>query len=362
MGDQPGVRLPVASVSETDVESLRAPGQQRDLPTAGGRGSVGALLALQRAAGNAAVVQLLRARGTAAVPAPVVYRAGGSARIPALATPLQRKPDGPPEEEPWPEEPVSRPILWPEEAEGERNEPCFDPDSQAMIKAGATLADAAAAHLVAMPPDLETAVNDIAGALNDCWERALGAIPGETALGEAKARIQQAGLHVGAYVAPVSAMLEQLALAAQAASADASEASTMMTRPRSAEEEPLPCFEDGQKAVIARAVALANNAATELGKRPPDYPRALATLRNAATMLGGLGGEEPGQAMLKGAVDKLYSVVDGVQVYLTPVAKVVAEAAADVKAASAQARQAADMARPGPYAAGGGAEAPEGGG
>ena len=42
---------------------------------------------------------------------------------------------------------------------------------------------------------------------------------------------------------------------------------------------------------------------TELSKRPPDYRKALATLRNAANRLDAIGGGEPGQAKLKGAVE-----------------------------------------------------------
>ena len=50
------------------------------------------------------------------------------------------------------------------------------------------------------------------------------------------------------------------------------------------------------------------------------------------------------------------------QAYLTPVETVVAEAAKAVRAASAQALQAADMAKPGPSAASEGAQPPEAGG
>lgn len=338
--------IQTAKTPETD--QTVAPGNRAETRTADQRW----ILALQRSAGNRAVATLL-------AHAP---RTRGVGRVTLSELPLQRKPDGPPEEEPWPEEPVPRPILWPEEAEGERNEPCFDPDSQAMIGAGVRLADAVAAELVAMPPDLETAVKNIAVVLNDCWGHAGGSAPGQTELNEAMDVIQQAGTRVSAYVAPVSTMLEQLASEAQAASGDAREAASTITEPASADEKPEPCFEEAQQALIGRAVLLTQDAVTELRKRPPDYPKALATLRNAANMLGALGGAEPGQAKLKGAVERLNLVVDSVRVYLTPVATVLAEAAMAVRAASAQAREAADMAKPGPSAAGGGAQPPEAGG
>lgn len=87
MGDHLGAPHPAAGISEMDAERLRAPGQARDLPAAMGRGPVGALLALQRAAGNAAVAQLLQAQRTSTARSAVVYRAGAFPVAPAPATP-----------------------------------------------------------------------------------------------------------------------------------------------------------------------------------------------------------------------------------------------------------------------------------
>ncbi len=299
------------------------------------------ILALQHSAGNRAVGALLADPARAG-------RAGGAA---PFELPLQREPDGPPpEERVWP-------VAWPEETEGERNEPCFDPEVQAKIGLGAAWADSAAADLAAMPPDLAAAVPTIGAAL-ESWGATVGAEPGKAALAEAMATIGRALDRVSVHVEPVSIVLEQAAVAVVTASGDASAAKSMLTRPASEEDAPRPCFEEGQQAVIAEAVNLADAGATELGRRPPDYRKALATLRNASGRLSALGGEEPGQAKLRGAVADLDRVIASVDAYLTPVETVVAEAAADVRAASAQARQAAEMAvRPRP--GGEGAGAPE---
>jgi hypothetical protein len=224
-------------------------------------------------------------------------------------------------------------------------EPCFDPGAQGEIELGVAWADAAAAHLSAKPPSLETALAELNAAL-ETWEGAFGSDPGQSEMNEAKDAARRAGIRVSAYAEPVSAMLEHLSTAAVAASGDASAASTMMTEPASAEEEPRPCFEEGQRAVIAEAVNLADGAATELSRRPPDYYKALAALRNASSRLESLGGEAPGQARLRGAVATLNGVVDGVGAYLAPVDSVVTDAAADMEAASSQARAAAKMTVP----------------
>ncbi len=224
-------------------------------------------------------------------------------------------------------------------------EPCFDPATQGVIERGVAWADAAAAHLSAKPPSLETALAELNAAL-EAWEGAFGSDPGQSEMNEARDAARRAGIRVSAYTEPVSAMLEQLSTAAVTASGDASSASTMMTEPASAEEEPRPCFEEGQRAVIAEAVNLADGAATELSRRPPDYYSALAALRNAAAKLESLGGEAPGQTRLRGAVATLNGVVDGVGAYLAPVASVVTEAAADLGAATSQARAAAKMTVP----------------
>ena len=345
-------------MEKEEIQAARTPEADRTAAPGGRAGTHSAdgrwILALQRSAGNRAVGRLL---GHAS-------QARGVGRRPPLELPLQRKPDGPedeepaPQEEPWPEEPVSRPILWPEEAEGERNVPCFDPDSQAAIGSGAASADAAAAHLSVMPPDLQSAVAEMEIA-RLTWGGAAGANPGQTTLNEAMETIGRAGVAVNAYVEPVGGALDRLQRAAVEASSDASEASAAMTAPASAEEEPEPCFQEGQQAAIAAGVALADDAAAELGNRPPDYPKALATLKNAANKLDAVSGGEPGESRLKGVVARLRAAATGVEAYLTPVETVVAGAAAAVRAASAQAREAADMAKPGPHAAGAGAEPPE---
>ena len=240
------------------------------------------------------------------------------------------------------------PVVWPEETEGETHEPCFDSEAKSAIGAGIAWADSAVPDLTSMPPNFEGAVPTIEAALSS-WEGAYGAEPGQTALNEAMDTIRRAAVRVSARTEPVGAMLGRLTTAAVSASSDASAAGAMMTTPASAEEQPWPCFDEGQKGVIAEAVNLADTAATELARRPPDYRSALATLRSATTKLAALGGEAPGQAKLKGAVATLDRVIDAVDAYLTPVETVLAEAAADVQAASAQARQAAEMLKPAPY-------------
>lgn len=324
-----------------EIDRTAAPGNRPETRTADER----SILALQRSAGNRAV-ELLLARSP---------RAPGEAGGAPFALPVQREPDGPLQEERvWP-------VAWPEETEGESHQPCFDPEAQSAIGVGVAWADSAVTDLTSMPPIFQAAVPTIEAALTS-WEGAYGAEPGQTALNEAKDTIRRAGVRVSARTEPVDAMLERLTTAAVIASGDASAASTMMTQPASTEDEPRPCFEEGQQAVIAEAVNLADTAATELARRPPDYRRALATLRTATTKLAALGGEGPGQAKLQGAVATLDRVIDAVDAYLTPVETVVAEAAADVQAASAQARQAAEMLKPAPYAAGESVEPPESGG
>jgi hypothetical protein len=324
-----------------EIERAAAPGYRPKTRTPDER----SILALQHSAGNRAVGALLAG-------APRMPGVGDAA---AFGLPVQREPEDPPEEERvWP-------VVWPEETEGETNEPCFDADAKSAIGLGVAWADSAVADLTSMPPNFQAAVPTMETAFAS-WEGAFGGDPGQTALNEAKDTISRAGVRVSARTEPVESMLEQLTTAAVAASGDASAAATMMTTPESAEDESRPCFEEGQQAVIAQAVTLADTAATELAKRPPDYRRALATLRSATTKLASIGGEGAGQAKLKGAVATLDRVVDAVDAYLTPVEAVVAEAAADVQAASAQARQAAEMLKPAPYAAGESVEPPDGGG
>jgi hypothetical protein len=240
------------------------------------------------------------------------------------------------------------PVAWPEETEGERNEPCFEPESLAMIKAGVAWADGAAGELSAMPPNLEVAVGAIKAA-SQSWEGASGSDPGQAKLNEARATLDRPWVRVSTYVEPVGAMLESLRAGAMSVVGDAREAASAMTEPESADEKPEPCFEPGQQAEIGRAIRLATDAATELDKRPPDYGKAMTMLKNAYSLLHANGGLEPGNARLKAAVGTLGSLLDVVEAYLMPVATVVAEAAADLREASAQASEAADMAKPGPF-------------
>jgi hypothetical protein len=312
------------------------------------------ILGLQRSAGNRAVGALLAS--TAQPPG-----AGDAVRA---AIPVQRQPTGP-DPDAW----APEPVRWPEEAEGERNEPCFDEDAKASIVLGSVWANSAATDLTSMPPLLEDGNRMIAWALSS-WEGVLGVEPGQAALGEAMDLLREAGTRVSAVIAPVNSMLEQLSTAAVTASSEASAAATMSTRPAGQEgeydfedpdasEPPRPCFDDGQQALIADAVRLADTAATELSRRPPDYRHALTLLQNAAGALAAIGGEEPGQAKLTGAIAMLDRVIAGVDAYLTPVETVVADAGADVKSAVARANEASEMAKRGRYAPGGD-EPPEG--
>jgi hypothetical protein len=329
--------IKAAKTQETDRAA--APSEQSESRPADQRW----ILALQHSAGNRAVADLL----ARAPRAPDAIQGAPSELS------VQRAPDGP-EEEPVPKEERVWPVAWPEEAEGERNEPCFDPDSQSMIKAGSAWADGAAGELSKMPPDLQTAAGAIKAAA-ESWESASGSDPGQAQLNEAKATLNRAWVTVSTRVEPVGAMLEQLRAAAMAAFSTAADAATTRDGPLPREEvkegEPdtFPCFEEGQRATITKACLLAHEAAAELGKRPPDYVKALATLRSAHGALTGVGGLEPGQKMLDGAMATLGTVLDGVDAYLTPVATVVANAAEDLRSASAQANATLDMAKRGEY-------------
>lgn len=307
-----------------------------------------AILALQRSAGNRAVGGLLAGpRGGATRPASTPYR---RASFPPLV--VQR---GPGDE--IPSEDLPRPIAWPEEVEGERNEPCFDEDSRGAILVGSALANGVAADLGSMPPDLQGGLAGIKSALGSL-ERASGAQPGQGRLDEATDLVRRAAARLSVYAEPVAAMLEQLSTAAVAASTDALSAAGATTEPpKPAEgeeaEEPRPCFEEEQKAAIAQGAALADAAAAELARRPPDYRKALGMLSRAYTVLDGQGGQEPGQSKLRGALATLDKAINAVDAYLTPVEQVVADVAADLKDAGAVAGEAMEMAKPGPYAAGG---------
>jgi hypothetical protein len=215
-------------------------------------------------------------------------------------------------------------------------------------------------------PNLPVAVSTLEAA-DQSWAATRGTNPGKAQLDGARSTIGRELTRVGTRVEPVGAQLDLAQNAALDASAEASAASTMMTTPKppedpeEAQEEPEPCFQEGEQAVIAEAVNLADAAAAELGKRPPNYRRALASLRSAAAKLDGVGGMEPGGPRLAAAAASLGRVVDGVDAYVTPVEAVVAEAAANVRNASDDARGAAELVKPGPYAAGGSAEPPPGG-
>jgi hypothetical protein len=303
------------------------------------------ILALQQSAGNRAVEALL-----AGAPG-----ARGVADAAAFGIPVQREPEDPPREERvWP-------VVWPEETEGETNEPCFDPGFQATILTGADAADRAGACLSARPPDLEQALAEM-GVAHASWTSVDGSNPGRAALDEAISGIQRIGVGVAAYVLPVSERLQILKQDAMTAFGSVADAAGSMTEPGSPDEEPVGCFDDQQQVALQKAASLAYAAGSELDKRPPNYPVALGTLRSAANSLRAVKGREPGQASLRSAVKELDELVIQVGVYLAPVEAVVAEAAVAVKTASAEARAAADMSRRGAFADGGESESPDGGG
>jgi hypothetical protein len=333
---------PKQAEKSRDVDRAETPGQQ----TASSPADQRWIMALQRSAGNRAVASLLT---RASLP-------GAGQPGPRVPT-VQRRPDGP-DEEPVPKEERVWPVAWPEETEGERNEPCFEPGAMQMLNAGISWAGKGAAGLTARPPDLKAAAAAIRNAA-ESWGLAEGAEPGQAKLGEARAAIERPLARVSAYALPVETMLTELSKATSDSIAPLREAASAMTEPESADEKPEPCFEADQVALIGRAAMLATEAASELNRRPPDYPKALATLRNAYNIANGIGGRQPGQATLRQATATLGTMLDAVEAYLTPVADVVAEAAEEVRAAADIAKEAGEMAKPGPAAAGGGATPPE---
>jgi hypothetical protein len=310
------------------------------------------MLAIQRSAGNRAVSSLV-----AGFQAPSARR--GSV-TPAV---LQRQPDGGSSEVELPDEERVWPVEWPEESEGEQHAECFGPEARAEIVTGAMQALSASRKLTTMPPKLEEAVGEIYATI-DIWVPAvgLGEDPGAAALNEAISMARRAGDRLAVYVVQVPTVLEALSQAATEAGSAASAAAAAMTpAPPQPEGEELPeeseaadqsrpCFDEGQQAIIAGAVNDADAAANELNHRPPDYPKALRQLRAASTALAGLGGEEPGQATLQEAIATLDAAIESVHAFLTPVEKVVAEAAADTRIASAQANRAAVMRQAAPNA------------
>jgi hypothetical protein len=303
------------------------------------------VLALQRSAGNRAVTSLVSRSG-----APAAGRGGSSPAV------LQRQPDDEADEVELPEEERVWPVAWPEETEGEQHAECFDPDTRTDIVTGAMQALSASRKLATMPPKLEEAVGEIYATL-DIWTPAagLGEGPGVAALNEAISMARRAGERLAIYVVQVPTILEALSQAATEAGTAAGAAAEAMTpAPPAPEGEEVPeegeaadqsrpCFDEDQQAIIVTAVGDADAAASELNQRPPNYPKALRQLRAASTALAGVGGEAPGQAMLQGAVATLDAAIESVHAYLTPVEKVVAEATADMRVASAQANRAAVM-------------------
>jgi len=351
-------------VQKEELQNAPVPGIDRKVAPAerAGTPSTGPLsiLALQRSAGNRAVGSLLVRTG----------RTSAAVRTAPFDLSVQREPGepGPDEEDEFPaEEPESRPIIWPEDAEAETNEPCFAPEFRARIGVGVAWADSAAADLTARPPNLQSAVSTM-GAADECWAATDGTNPGKAVLDGARATIGRALARVAVRIEPVDATLIAAKNTVLGAGMDASMASTMMTTPakptsESEEpEEPEPCFEEGDQGLIAVAVSLTETAAAEFGRRPPDYRKALATLRSAIAKLGIVGGREPGRARLAEIAAQLVTVADGVDSFLSPVEAIVVEAAADVQNAADDARGAAELTKPGPYAAGGSAEEPGTGG
>lgn len=305
------------------------------------------ILRLQRVAGNRAVDGLIRGGR----PAQRGRREMG------LRHAVQRfwgdEELGPTEETPIESDFVPPSLQWPSEAEGERNEPCFTPESQGQILDGAAHADVAASGLFKMPPDLEGSAKELVAA-RESWEATGGSEPGQGELSAAASKAAGATERLATYIVPVRNMLEASAAGTRGAAQAARDASTMKTEPAAAPgqiaPEPEPCFEDGQIAIINEGAALADAAAAEIDVRPPDFRKSVEYLRAAADMLEGVGGSEPGQGQLKNAVATLDRVADVIEAYITPVEAVVADAARDAQAASQQAREASEMSVRGPYA------------
>jgi hypothetical protein len=342
---EPTDDLAARAASRTD------PDQERPATTTDQR----SILRLQRAAGNRAVGAMLRTRGLRPdIPARLPARAP---RLPAsIGQALQRfwgdeELNPTPEEPPIPSDFEPPTIQWPSnDAQGERNEPCFSPESQAMIKDGVMHADLASGSLTKMPPNIADAVKEISSA-QEQWNQTIGSPePGNGELQAALAKIGGAQDRIAIYVVPVNDMLNATATGAQVAAADAREAATMKTEEDATGPGGEPCFEDGQQSIIREGAELAEKGATMLDARPPDYKKSVETIRAAAEKLAAVGGSTPGQAKLQGAVSQLNRVADALEAYLTPVIKVLADAALDIQAASTQALNASDLSIRGPYA------------
>jgi hypothetical protein len=334
--------LAAATRSPVPDDDARRPGGPLEERT-GTTSDERSILRLQGLAGNRAVGSLLA--GSA--------RAGPGRTRPVVQRDFWGDEDlnPTPEEPPIPSDFEPPTLQWPQnDAQAERNEPCFSPDSQTMITEGIAHADVAASDLTKMPPDIAEAVSEISAA-QEQWNQVIGSPePGNGEMQAAVAKISGAQERISIYVMPVNDMLNATATGAQLAAADAREAATMKTEETTSGPGDEPCFEDGQQSIIREGAELAEKAAFMLDARPPDYVKAVETIRAAADKLGGVGGTPPGQAKLTGAVTQLNRVADALEAYLTPVVKVLADAAKDVQAASSQALEAKDMSIRGPYA------------
>jgi len=306
------------------------------------------MLQLQRFAGNRAVGTLMKPGAR-----PEVTR-----RAVAMRLAVQRF-WGDEELNPTPEEPIESDfepptIQWPSEAEGERNEPCFTPESQAAILEGVAQADVGASGLFKMPPDLEASALALVAA-REVWEQTGGSEPGSSNLSAAVGLVGGASERVAIYVAKAREVFEVAAEGTRNAANEARAAATAMEEPEEAgagqtPAEPEPCFESNQVALINEASNLADAAAAEIDQRPPNFKKSIEYVRAAADQLQAIGGKEPGQKQLKGAIATLDRVANLMEAYVTPVEKVVREAAEDAQKASALAREASEMSIRGPYA------------
>jgi hypothetical protein len=311
-------------------------------------GDIGSILRLQRMAGNRAVGSLIKPGARPAVTRRKVARSLAVQRF-----------WGDEELNPTPEEPIESDfeppmIQWPSEAEGERNEPCFTPESQAAILEGVAQADVGASGLFKMPPDLEASALALVAA-REVWEQTGGSEPGSSKLSAATALVGGASEQVAIYVAKAREVFEAAADGTRSAAKEARAAATAMQEPEEppagqAPAEPEPCFESNQVALINEASYLADAAAAEIDLRPPNFHKSIEYVRAAGDQLQAIGGAEPGQKQLKGAIATLDRVANLMEAYVTPVEKVVKQAAEDAQEASAMAREASDMSIRGPYA------------
>jgi hypothetical protein len=184
------------------------------------------------------------------------------------------------------------------------------------------------------------------------WGGVDGGSPGREALDAAINDLRRVLVGVSVHTTDVAEMLTALKDGTILAFNDIADAASSTTQPQSSEEEPEPCFDEAQQAVIERAARQAFAAADQLAKRPPDYPQALATLQSAANGVKAVKGRAPGQAKLRSAVDTLDVVMTGVRAYLAPVEALIAEASEAATKIAGEAIAAADMSYRGPFAEG----------